>query len=307
MSSDRVTQFAEDIAAGPAALERLLDGWHAPDLGNRDRFVFTGLGSSRFASLIVADALRSRGRDTWVEYASDSAPVLLADDAVLVAISASGRTREVIDRVGAQRGRGLVVAVTNAADSPLAATADVVVPLEAGEEASGIACRTFRATVAALAMLTGVARCDELRPSVAALRACIDDAATRSTTMADALDGAPAIDVLADASLMGLAEQAALMLREAPRLAAHAVETGDWLHTAVYLALPGHRALLYPGSASDAEVEATIRRRGGEVATVPRTGDAAASTIERAIVESAVAELVACELWRRVTAEERTT
>ena len=47
--------------------------------------------------------------------------------------------------------------------------------------------------------------------------------------------------------MLGLAEQAALMLREAPRLPAVAHETGDWLHTAVYLAFPGHRALMFSG------------------------------------------------------------
>ena len=81
--------------------------------------------------------------------------------------------------------------------------------------------------------------------------------------------GPRAIDVLADARILGLAEQAALMLREAPRLPATAHDTGDWLHTAVYLALPGHRALLFPGAAADAEVIATIERRGGIVVPMP--------------------------------------
>ncbi|MDH4142251.1 MAG: iron dicitrate transport regulator FecR, partial [Chloroflexota bacterium] len=116
---------------------------------------------------------------------------------------------------------------------------------------------------------------------------------------ADSLDGAPSIDVLADATRLGLAEQAALMLREAPRLPARAGETGDWLHTAVYLALPGHRALLYPGSAGDAEVIDTIVRRGGEVL---RVDPAPGGSIVSAIVDSVVAEVVGAELWQRADA-----
>lgn len=306
MSADRVTRFGQDIAGGPVALERLLDGWRTPDLRGRERFVFTGLGSSRYAALVAAAALRSRGGDAWVEHASTSVPAEPADDHVLVAISASGRTREVVDAATEHRGRGVVVAVTNVEASPLAALADVVIPLHAGEERSGIACRTFRATVTALALLTGVAEPDGLRPAVEALGSRIDARAAWLPPMADALDGAPSIDVLADASLLGVAEQAALMLREAPRLPAHAADTGDWLHTGVYLALPGHRALLFPGAAADAEVLATIQRRGGEVVAVPSGGDAAApGPISRAIIDSVVAELLARELWGRADAEDK--
>ena len=93
------------------------------------------------------------------------------------------------------------------------------------------------------------------------------------------------------------------MLREAPRLPAAAHDTGDWLHTAVYLALPGHRALLFPGAAADAEVIATIERRGGLVDPVP--GAAEPDPFHRTIVDSVTAELLAAELWRRTSAEER--
>jgi fructoselysine-6-P-deglycase FrlB-like protein len=156
-------------------------------------------------------------------------------------------------------------------------------------------------------MLSGMTEPDGLRPAVAALRSRIDATATWLPPMADALDGAPSIDVLADGSLLGLAEQAALMLREAPRLPAHAAETGDWLHTGVYLALPGHRALLFPGSTADDEVVATIRRRGGEVVLIPAASDGMRDAITRALGDSVVAELLACELWRRASADDKAT
>jgi fructoselysine-6-P-deglycase FrlB-like protein len=297
MTTDRVDRFASDIAAGPEALARLVDAWQTPGLGGRTRIAFTGLGSSRYAALIVASSLRAAGVSAWVEYASSSAPTAPAEDLVLVAVSASGRTPEVVDAAERHRDRSLVVGITNDPDAPLAGAADLLVPLLAGEETSGLACRTFRGTVAALAMLTGAARRDDLRPTVDALAARLAARGTWLPPLADALDSAPSIDVLADASLVGLAEQAALMLREAPRLPAHANDTGDWLHTGVYLALPGHRALLFPGSAADAEVIDTVRRRGGETAVVApqRGGD----PIRRALVESVVAESLAAELWRR--------
>lgn len=304
MSADRVEQFRADIAASPDALASLLDGFVAPDLGGRRRFLFTGLGSSRFAAQLVAAQVQHHGGTAWVEAAGTSAATAPAEDLVLFAISASGRTREVVEAAAAHRGRSLVVAVTNDPASPLAATADAILPLLAGIEASGIAGRTFRATIAALALATGVVTTDSLRPAVDGLATRLATADAWSPPIVEALDGAPAIDVLADAALTGLAEQAALMLREAPRLAARAFDTPDWLHTGVYLAWAGHRVLLYPSTRADDEVRATVARRGGAAVTVEggREGD----PVVRAIVDSVVAEVVGAALWARATAIDKT-
>ena len=182
---------------------------------------------------------------------------------------------------------------------------DIVVPLHAGREASGIACRSFRATVAALALLMGSAGVDDLRAAVDGLakRIAMPAAADLDAVAAD-LDGASSIDVVAPPGLLGLAEQAALMLREAPRLPAHAWETADWLHVAVYLALPGHRAVLVPGSPTDDEVAATVERRGGGVHRLD-TGDRAAGPIERTILGSLAAERLAVASWRRAKANDK--
>ena len=297
---DRVAAFRSDITASPDALARLLDGWAAPDLGGRDRFLLTGLGSSRFAALVVAAQIRARGGTAWAEYAGGAAPTRASDDLVTIAISASGRTPEVVAAAEAHAGRGVVVAVTNDPDSPLASRADVVVPLLAGVEAAGIAGRSFRATLAALSLLTAATTIDELRPTVDGLARRLAEPDASVETAADRLDGAAAIDVLADAALVGLAEQAALMLREAPRLPAHAFATGDWLHTGVYVALPGHRVVLVPGSPADAEVIATVERRGGVVVRVHEAGRG--GVLARAVVDSVVAERVAAVLWARAAA-----
>lgn len=310
--TDRTERLLDDILGAPAALARLFRVYDAPDspltsvlaaMPRQRRFAFAGLGSSRYAGLIAASELRAAGESAWVEYASTGAPTAPGADVVFVAISASGRTAEVVAAARRHRGQSLVVAVTNDPGSALASEADHVLRLYAGLEGAGIATRTFRATVAVLAMLGGQ-RPASLAPGVADLAVAIESAEPWIAETADAIDGAPAIDVLADASTLGLAEQAALMLREAPRLPAVAHDTGDWLHTGVYLAVPGHRVLLFPGAAADAEVIATVERRGGMVLQVPRTV-ADADPFRRAIVESVTAELLAAELWRRVTAEDR--
>ena len=83
-------------------------------------------------------------------------------------------------------------------------------------------------------------------------------------------------------------------------------------HGGVCVALPGHRALLFTGSASDAEVVATIARRGRTIVVGPPI-DGAVVVIDipdldgpfaRAVVATVVAELLALELWVRTDAQE---
>lgn len=325
MTPDRVERLRADTAGGPAALAALIDGYGAADgplaaIGERPTGIaFTGLGSSRYGALTASSEARRSGIPAWPELASTAAPTPRGERQVLVAISASGRTRETVEAARRYRAAGgRVVAMTNEPGSVLAAEADHVLPLLAGAEYSGIATRTFRATLAASAML--VRRwadpewaVESLRPTVARLEAVMSAVDTWLPSAIELFEGRMAIDVLGDDGDAALVHQAALMLREAPRQPAVPHDTADWLHTAVYLALPGHRALLFSGSDSDWEVVDTIRRRGGETVVVGSPIDGAALTIdlpesegpfERAIVASVVAEVLSAELWRRTTANE---
>lgn len=67
---------------------------------------------------------------------------------------------------------------------------------------------------------------------------------------------------IAPAERQSSALPSALMLREGPRPAADACETGDWLHVAVYLSKhPGYTALLFTGSRYDEGVMEWARQR----------------------------------------------
>ena len=324
---DRVDALRADIARGPAALTDLLDAYLAGSgplegldraVARCRRVVFVGLGSSRYAALDVALALRRAGATAWSEYASaDVGPP--SKDLLLVAVSASGRTPEVVELAHRHRGTSLVVGVTNEPGSSLARESDVLLPLLAGPETSGISTLTFRATIVVLGLLAGrfgteFADARDLRETVGRLDAVVGShggaVASGISAAADLFDGADAIDVIGPASCLGAVSQAALMLREAPRLPAYAYETVDWLHAAVYRALPGLRALQFTGSPADAEVLDTIRRRGGEVVTIgSHLAGAAVSVVSpavdprlRTIVESAVVDRLTLDLWERTAA-----
>ncbi len=331
-AADRVEALLADIDAGPAELAAILHAQREAiadvPLGalSRPTWRLIGMGSSRFAALDAAARLRAVGRDAFAETASASGGSPGGRDTLVLAISASGRTAEVIAAADRHHGTAFVLGLTARAGSGLAAAADAVVPLAATYvETAGIATMTHRATITALFGLAGEGEPDDLRRSLgatpAALRAAIDGQAAWLDDAARVLDGGRPVHVLGDGYRSGAAEQAALMLREAPRLPAMVFDTGDWLHTGLYTLHPGDPVLLFAGSAADAEAISTIHQRGGRVVVVgperdgadvhvPLPQAAAEDPVVRAVVEPVVAELVAAELWGRTGAvtlgEQRT-
>nr|WP_255524906.1 SIS domain-containing protein [Herbiconiux sp. VKM Ac-1786] len=300
----------------------------------RLRVLVLGMGSSAYAAAVVAREARSLGRDVVVELASTALLPPPADDLVVVAVSATGGSAEVLEAIEPYRGTGRLIAVTNVDDSPLAVRADLVVPLVAGVEASGVSCRTFRHTLVVLGAL--------LRPAVPAGRATtagpgvpellgVRDPATLArdaAASADELLGSAAswIDdadrllggpdgtfLLAPVERLSSAQQSALMLREVPRRPAWASETGDWSHVDVYLSKTlDYRALLFAGSTWDAPALEWLDSRRATVVLVGSSPVTSAGLHVRyrgdddpavaLLVEPLVAELLAAR-WHRADPE----
>jgi glucosamine--fructose-6-phosphate aminotransferase (isomerizing) len=312
--------FRADVLSGPDALEavaRAYGGGESPlralpaDRLRGRRLLLIGMGSSKYAADTVAALLRAQGVDAHAELASTDLPQPPGPDTVAFVVSASGGSAETVEAMRRHRGTSLVVAVTNRPDGSLAAGADVVLPVLAGEEAGGIACTSYRCTLAVLLLATasGTVVGDVLEAAGAG-RALLGSRDEWLMPLVDMVEGGLGVWVAAPAARLGVASQSALMLREAPRIVAAACETGDWLHVDVYLTKrPGYRLLLLAGSRYDGDVMTWQRERGFLVVSVgspPASGAAltidypgSASPVTAALVESAVAELLAAELWER--------
>lgn len=297
--------LADALDAGLPGLERL------PTLGAA-RVLVLGMGSSRYAADVVARRYRAVGASVIVELASAELLPPPAPDLAVVAVSATGGSAEVLRAVQRFRGTGRLIAVTNRPDSELGRLADVVVPLLAGTEASGVACRTFRATFpvvdAVLAELLGTApeaRFDSttVRSAAAANAELLAASVDWLDPLADLLAGPMGTWSLAPVERASSAQQAALMMREVPRRAAYASETGDWSHVDVYLTkTQDYRALVFAGSAWDAQALEWMAARGSRFASVGRALPGAELTVRfsgdeddavAALSEVLVGELVA--------------
>ena len=314
--------FLRDILAAPERLARLLDAYDGPtsplaplsDGAVLRRVVFIGMGSSRFAAVAAAAHLRSRGLDAVAELASTGSPTRPSADTLAVGVSASGKTAETVEALGAHRGTSRSVAITNDPESDLANAGDVVLPLLAGREEGGVACLTYQATVAVLMLLAGRLlgegpRTADLYPAVEAAARLRDERMEWLDEVVGLANNARSIATIAPAERLSSALQSALMLREGPRAAAHAAETGDWLHVDLYLSKrPGYLALLLAGSRFDAAVLEWAAKRAFPMvaigtplpgATIGVTYPCADDPYVRLLVETGVAELAAAELWQR--------
>jgi glucosamine--fructose-6-phosphate aminotransferase (isomerizing) len=324
MTTDRTPEwspdphrFIADLEAKPAALERLATSAEVIDavaaIPRRSEVLFLGMGSSRFAAEDAARRLRAAGFPAISEYASTTMVPPARPDLLVVAISASGKSRETLAAVERYRGAATTVALTEHRDSPLAAACELTIPLSAGPEAGGVACRSFQHTGLILRLLE--AHLTERRldfPGLVHKAAegsadLLDRRATWLAVVAHALDGPDIVGIIAPAERWSSAAQSALMFREGPRRPAVGAETGDWNHVDVYLTRTmDYRALLLTGSASDDEAVDWLQRRGSTIVTLgPARPDVALGvrhthSDEPAIavhVDTLVAELVAAAIW----------
>jgi fructoselysine-6-P-deglycase FrlB-like protein len=304
--------FRADVEAAPARLAELAATLRAGDpwRGLRDagRILLLGMGSSRYAAETAALRLRTAGLVAVAEPASVAAGWPPADDLLVVAVSATGRSAETLAAAERYAG-GRLVAVTENPGSPLAELAGHVVPLGAGPEPGGVACRSYRHTLALLLALASPAAL----PAAAVERAAeatadlLDRRPEWLPDVAARLDGPDGVAVLAPAERRCSAEQSALMVREGPRRPATASETGDWSHVDVYLAKTlDYRALLLPGSTWEPEALGWLTKRGSTVVPVGADVAGAGPAVRyrhdddpevRLLAEVTVAELVAAHWW----------
>jgi len=160
--------YVRDLLDQPRAVEETIRGLSAtPALqaiagelaaGRFDRIVLTGMGSSLYALQTLRLRLIARG---FTPLAAETSELLCSMSAALegrtlmVAVSQSGRSVEIVRLLGRCGPRPRTIGVTNDAGSPLALETDAAVVTRAGAE-DAVACKTYVSTLAALEWLATV-------------------------------------------------------------------------------------------------------------------------------------------------------
>jgi fructoselysine-6-P-deglycase FrlB-like protein len=257
-----LTPFEEDILEQPAALRRLIEPEFTAQLaqlaaGTWDRIVFTGMGSSYFAGIPTWRSLTAHGRDAWVVDAGQllDTPDLLTANTLLVATSQSGASGEVVELLDRARGGtirlGHLVGIAADEDSPLAAQADLFLPLRSGNEAT-VSTKSYLNTLA-LHRRISAAFANE-NPDVASTE--IDRTASLVASQITAgVDGRLAANILEPRTprLAAVGKRddaatalyAALITKESSKVAIEGYIGGQFRHGPFELAGPGMTAFIY--------------------------------------------------------------
>ena len=193
-------------------------------------------------------------------------------DQLLLAISQSGRSDDLIEQTrSARRAGALTVALVNAADSPLAAESDIVLPIGAGLEQSIAATKSFIATLAALLRLTAEwAENDALAAAISRLPERLKAAADLDWSACfGAFAPAPSLMVIGRGSTLAIAREAALKLKETCNLHAEGYSGAEFQHGPMALVAANYPILMF--MPTDAAKDALVAL-GGRSAPQTRGG-----------------------------------
>jgi glutamine---fructose-6-phosphate transaminase (isomerizing) len=169
-------------------------------------------------------------------------------DALCLVISQSGRSPDLLAAAEAARGAGArVIALLNDTRSPLAARADSVIALGAGTESSVAATKSFIASLAAVLQLVTEWTADAaLERALSALPADLEAAwALDWQPAVERLKGAQSLFVLARGLGLGVAQEAALKLKETCGLHAEGLSAAEMQHGPMALVRSGFPVLLF--------------------------------------------------------------
>jgi glutamine---fructose-6-phosphate transaminase (isomerizing) len=211
-------------------------------------------GSSDNAATYAKYLIETRARIPTLSQAPSLASIFEATsphlrDAVLLAISQSGRSEDLLrTALGAKAAGALVIALVNDITSPLATMADVLIPLGAGPEISVAATKSFIATLAALLSLVAEWQdAADLRAASNDLPATLQRAWEKDWSSAVApLAAAENLFVLGRGLTFGIAQEMALKFKETAGIHAEAFSTAEVTHGPAALIGPGFPVLLVP-------------------------------------------------------------
>ncbi|GLK49834.1 glucosamine-6-phosphate deaminase [Brevundimonas intermedia] len=180
-------------------------------------------------------------------YGAPSAP----GSALCLAISQSGRSPDLLASVDAQRAAGAqVVALVNDETSPLAERADTLAGLNVGPELAVAATKSFIASLAGVAALVGAwSENAELQAAVARLPDDLRRAASLDwRDAARSLMDADQLFVIGRGFGLGVAQEAALKLKETCGVQAEAFSAAEVRHGPMAIVGEGFPVLLMAGS-----------------------------------------------------------
>jgi glutamine---fructose-6-phosphate transaminase (isomerizing) len=313
MSGPPASRLEAELREQPAALARLLDREAAGALALGGR-----LARGEIRLVVVAARGSSDNAARYAKYlfgAHNRLPVALAtpslyglyrrpprlDGALVVGVSQSGVSPDVVGVLAEARAqRRPTVAVTNTPGSPLAAEADHLLAMHAGEERAVAATKSYVNSLGALVLLSAglegdPARVEALRRVPPVLERAIDDSSRAAgPAAARLLATAPACAVVARGFNHATAFEVALKVTELTGTLAVPFSGADLLHGPIGAVGRGFPVVLVAPSGASLpqlrEVQAALRQRGARVLAIADDPEVLAAAAERLALPAGLPE-----------------
>lgn len=283
--------YLRDILDQPRALAATLEQLEiSPELailaarlrsGEIRRVLLTGMGASFHALHPLFLRLNSGAYTALAVETSElvhSLQCWFEPQTLIIAVSQSGQSAEVVRLIEENRGRAAIVAVTNAADSPLARRANALILTKAGEESS-VSCKTYLTILMALHLLAGfLCACDvsqtreELAQIIPAVASYLRGWKDHVSEMAKELEHVRHAFLLGRGSSLAAAGEGALIVKESVRLYAEAMSGAAFRHGPLEMVSSETFAVLFAGAEATRALQARLRQEirdaGGRTAWI---------------------------------------
>ena len=261
-----MSDFYNELTAQPRALKTLVAEYEKRDFApineaaaqikSQPVVIFSGMGTSYFAPLVIRDKLAPYTKMLNIEAGEfyESCLEMVKQDDVVVLISQSGESIELVKVAEALQNKATILCITNEPQSSLARCSKVIMPLFCEKEKS-ITNKTYTNTLAVLHMLaafvtegTADAAIQQILHASDEMQLMVDapKTAQKFSALADYLAPAQTIHFIGKggASLVS-SYQASLIFMEGAKCASHGFSTGAFRHGPIEVCGENHRAVLF--------------------------------------------------------------
>ncbi len=306
--------YIADILAQPEALRRAVDAFSPESLapvrtalarGDYDRILITGMGASLNAAYPAVLALGSGPLPVQLVNSAELLHYLkgqITERTLLWMNSQSGRSAELVYLLDTaqQVSPACVVACVNDSGSPLAAGADVCVPIHAGPE-NTVSTKTHLNTLAVNLMAACVLTGSDLDPlmqdllsAADSIEAYLDDMEDRVSQLDRVLGDFSALILVGRGASMGAVWNGALITKESAKYPLEGLNAAEFRHGPLELAAPGFTALVLAGDQTaglNRKLAQDINRHGGRAVWIDTSTDTDLETFLMPHTEGAVRPL----------------
>jgi glutamine---fructose-6-phosphate transaminase (isomerizing) len=244
-----MSRFLDEIGQQPAALDDTLR-FYTSDLRvlvkcqeafqeRYRRILFSGMGGSYFATIPAQLQLLSHGIEALAVETSELLHYqrgLITPDTMLVLVSQSGYSAEIVKLLDTLDPAAFVIGITNDTQSPLAKRSQICLPIHAGKEET-VSTKTYTSSLSVLyllaAALTGqslIHAFTNVHHTIEALDTTLKQAQPLAAEMVNHLGASQALVMLGRGASLASAMTGALVTKETCKFPAEGMSAGQFRH-----------------------------------------------------------------------------